>query len=296
MQSIKPRRKVDLVPYLFIGPQLILFAIFFIIPAAIGIYAAFSKWNIYTDPFPIFNGVSNFQQILLDTSTSFSKNFWSGMGNTLLFVVVCVPFCILLPLFMAVLLSLKPKGHGFFQALFYLPNILSISSVVLIWFYVFNRNEGFLNNVFGANINWLGSQPYAWSSIVIVTVWWCLGGNLVIYLAAINGVSKEIQEAADIDGAGLVRKYWRIILPCIKPQLSYTIVLTTIGQFNLYGQPLMLTAGGPNNTTHTMMMYIREGAFGSSSVAGISASMALMIGIVMIVTSAVLRKVTGEKE
>ena len=296
MQSVKPRRKVDLVPYLFIGPQLILFAIFFIIPAAIGIYAAFSKWNIYTDPFPIFNGLSNFQQILLDTSTSFSKNFWTGMGNTLLFVVVCVPFCILLPLFMAVLLSLKPKGHGFFQALFYLPNILSISSVILIWFYVFNRNEGLLNNVFHTNINWLGSQPSAWSAIVIVTVWWCLGGNLVIYLAAINGVSREIQEAADIDGAGLCRKYFRIILPCIKPQLSYTIVLTTIGQFNLYGQPLMLTSGGPNNSTHTMMMYIREGAFGTSSVAGISASMALLIGIVMIVASVVLRKVTGDAE
>ena len=296
MQRIKSGKRTDLVPYLFIAPQLILFSVFFIIPAVIGIFAAFSKWNIYTDPFPTFNGLSNFQQILLDTSTSFSKDFWTGMGNTMLFVVVCVPICILLPLFMAVLLSLKPKGHGFFQALFYLPNILSISSVVLIWFYVFNRNEGFLNNVFNTSINWLGSQPYAWTSIVIVTVWWCLGGNLVIYLAAINGVSKEIQEAADIDGASLSRKYLSIILPCIRPQLSYTIVLTTIGQFNLYGQPLMLTSGGPNNTTHTIMMYIREGAFGTSSVAGISASMALMIGVVMIITSAVLRKVTGEQE
>ncbi len=292
---LQQKRRVDLVPYLFIAPQLILFAIFFIIPAATGIFAAFSKWNIYTDPFPVFNGLSNFKQILFDSSTSYFTKFWNGMGNTLLFVVICVPFCILLPLFMAVLLSLKPKGAGFYQALFYLPNILSISTVVLIWFYVFNRNDGFLNNVFGTSTNWLGEQPYAWMAIVIITVWWCLGGNLVIYLAAINGVSKDIQEAADLDGASLWTKYTKIILPGIRPQISYTIVLTTIGQFNLYGQSLMLTAGGPNSSTYTMMMYIREGAFGSSSVAGIAASMALMIGIVMIVTSTVLNRVTAEK-
>ena len=130
------KHSFDIVPYLFIAPQLILFAVFFVLPAATGIIAAFSKWNIYTDPLPIFNGLDNFVQILVDSSTSYFQQFRTGMGNTLLFVVLCVPFCILIPLFMAILLSLKPVGHKFFQALFYLPNILSISTVVLVWFYV----------------------------------------------------------------------------------------------------------------------------------------------------------------
>ena len=290
------RRRLDITPYLFIAPQIILFTIFFIVPAATGIVAAFSKWNIYTDSMPTFNFLDNFKQILLDSSTSYFRMFRTGMSNTLLFVVICVPFCILLPLFMAILLSLKPVGHKFFQALFYLPNILSISTVVLIWFYVFNRNDGLLNNLFGTDINWLSTQPFAWTAIVVITIWWCLGGNLVIYLAAINGVSRDIMEAADIDGAGTPTKYLRIVLPAIRPQISYTIVLTTIGQFNLYGQSLMLTSGGPNDSTHTMMMYIRELAFGSSSVAGIAASMALLIGIVMIITSTVLNRVTAEKD
>lgn len=295
--SPRTHRKFDLVPYLFIAPQLILFLIFFILPAATGILAAFSKWNIYTDPLPVFNGVDNFVQILFDSTTSYFQQFRTGMFNTLLFVVISVPFCILVPLFLAILLSLKPLGHKFFQALFYLPNILSISTVVLVWFYVFNRSDGLLNNLFGGvDINWLGEQPYAWGAIVFITVWWCLGGNLVIYLAAINGVSRDIMEAASIDGASIPTQYFRIVLPAIRPQLSYTIVLTTIGQFNLYGQSLMLTAGGPNNSTHTMMMYIRELAFGSSSVAGIAASMALMLGVVMIFTSTVLNHVTADKE
>ena len=292
------RRRLDIIPYLFIAPQIILFTIFFIIPAATGIFAAFSKWNIYTDAMPTFNFLDNFKQILFDSETSYFQMFRTGMSNTLLFVVICVPFCILLPLLMAILLSLKPKGHKFFQALFYLPNILSISTVVLIWFYVFNRSDGLLNNLLGStvNINWLGEQPFAWLAIVVITIWWSLGGNLVIYLAAINGVSKDVMEAADIDGASVTTKYLQIVIPAIRPQISYTLVLTTIGQFNLYGQSLMLTAGGPNNTTHTMMMYIRELAFGSSSVAGIAASMALMIGVVMIVTSMILNRVTAEKD
>lgn len=296
------KKRIDLVPYLFIAPQLILFAIFFLIPAITGIVAAFSKWNIYTDAWPVFNGLGNFKQILFDSATSYYGKFRNGMSNTIWFVLISVPFCVVVPLFMAVVLSLRPKGHKFFQALFYLPNILSISTVVLIWFYVFNRSDGMMNNVLTqmmgqtVNINWLGEQPFAWTAIVVVTVWWCLGGNLIIYLAAINGVSKDILEAADIDGAGIVTKFTKITIPSIRPQLSYTIVLTTISQFNIYGQSLMLTSGGPNSTTHTMMMYIREMAFGSSSVAGIAASMALLMGIAMIITSTILKKITEERD
>lgn len=299
----KSKKKLkQLTPYLFIAPQIILFTIFFVVPAAIGIFAAFSKWNIYQDAAPIFTGLNNFKQILFNPESSYFTSFRTGMSNTLLFVVICVPFCIIIPLVMAMILSLKPRGHKFFQALFYLPNIMSISTVVLVWYYVFNRNEGLINNLFSrivghfVNINWLGEQPFAWVAIVIITVWWCLGGNLVIYLAAINGVSGDTLESAQIDGAGFFRRFWHIVLPTIKPQISYTLVLTTIGQFNIYGQSLMLTAGGPNNSTHTMMMYIRELAFGSSSVAGIAASMALSLGIVMVFITTVLNKITAERE
>lgn len=297
MKQTKGRR-LDVVPYLFIAPQLVLFAIFFIIPAVMGIVTAFSKWNIYYEPWPTFNGLDNFKQIFTDTSSTYYGDFRNGMKNTLFFTLISVPFCILVPLFMAIVLSLKPRGHKFYQALFYLPNILSISTVILIWFYFFNRSEGFLNNFFHINVNWLGEQPVAWISIAAITVWWCLGGNLVIYVAAINGVGRDMVEAADIDGVSLTKRFTKIILPNIRPQLSYTLVLTTISQFNIYGQSKMLTSGGPNSTTYTMMMYIRDIAFGTfgTSVAGVAASMALMLGAVMIVTSMVLNKITEQRD
>lgn len=292
------RRRFSAAPYLFIAPQLILFTVFFIIPAAMGIFTAFSKWNVYNQPWPIFNGLENFKQIFTDSSSTYYGDFRTGMKNTCLFVLMSVPFCILVPLLMAVVLSLKPRGHKFYQALFYLPNILSISTVILIWFYFFNRSEGFLNNFFGASVNWLGEQPFAWIAITVITVWWCLGGNLVIYVAAINGVSRDMLEAADVDGASLVTRFTKIVLPSIRPQLGYTLVLTTISQFGIYGQSLMLTSGGPNRSTHTIMMFIRSIAFGTfgTSVAGVAAAMALMIGMVMIVTSFVLNKLTAERD
>jgi multiple sugar transport system permease protein len=121
-----------------------------------------------------------------------------------------------------------------------------------------------------------------------VTIWWTLGGNLIIYVAALNGVSKEQLEAAELDGANSITKFFRISLPSIRNQLVFTTVMTTIAQFNIYGQPLMLTGGGPNNSTRVLMMYIQENAFGSStSVAGISSAMAILLGFVIMAVSIV---------
>ena len=131
-------------------------------------------------------------------------------------------------------------------------------------------------------------MKYAWIAILIVTIWWTLGGNLIIYVAALNGVSKEQLEAAELDGANSITKFFRISLPSIRNQLVFTTVMTTIAQFNIYGQPLMLTGGGPNNSTRVLMMYIQENAFGSStSVAGISSAMAILLGFVIMAVSIV---------
>ena len=252
----KGKRK-NIIPYLFITPQLILFVVFFLVPACMGIYAAFTKWDIFSSELPTFVGLGNFKEILFNEKSTYYRLFRTGFKNTITFVLFSVPICVALPLLMAVAINKKPFGHKFFQSLFYMPTVLSISTVILIWYYMFNKNLGLINNLFGLKTNWLGSQPYAWIAIVLVTVWWTIGTNLVIYLAALNGVSQDIIEAANVDGAGSVRKFFSIVLPSIRNQLSYTIVLTTVAQFNIYGQPLMLTAGGPNNSTNVLLMAIR---------------------------------------
>lgn len=277
-----------LVPYLFIAPQIVLFLIFFVIPAIIGIYAAFTKWDIFSTVPPQFVGFDNFNEIFFNKESSYYRLFWIGLRNTVSFVLMSVPFCIIVPLLMAVALNAKPKFYKFFQSVFYLPSVLSISTVVLTWYFLFNKNLGFINNTFHTNINWLGQQPFTWTAIVVVTVWWTIGGNMVIYLAAMAGVSKDILESADIDGAGPIAKFFKVILPSIKNQLIYTVVLTTIAQFNVYGQPLMLTNGAPKDTTRVLIMVIRSIAFptnGGKSISGIAAAMVLVLGVIIMVVA-----------
>lgn len=122
----------------------------------------------------------------------------------------------------------------------------------------------------------------------MLTVWWTIGGNMIIYQAALNGIPQDYYEAADIDGASSWKKFVHITLPSIRGQLLFTIVTTTIAQFNIYGQPLMLTNGGPNGSTTVLMMNVQQNAFGSGqSLAGISSAMSVILGICIMIVSMV---------
>lgn len=275
-----------LIPYLFIAPHITLFLIFFLIPAVFGVYIAFTKWDLFGTP--EFVGLDNFKEILFTKDSTFYKQLRIGLGNTIKFVLLCVPPAIILPLLFASALHAKPKGHKFFQAIFYAPSLLSIASVILAWQFMFHRRLGPINNIFGVNINWFGEQPYTWIAIVIVTIWWGVGGNMVIYLAAIAGIPRELYEAAKTDGANSIQLFFHITLPGIINPLAYTIVLTTIAQFNIYGQPLMLTGGGPRDSTRVLLMYIREHGFGTGgSIAGIASAMSLVLGLCIMVVAAI---------
>lgn len=281
----RKRKKINLWPAFFIGPHLVIFIIFFLIPSAYGIYISFTKWNLFTSP--EFVGLENYKTILFDHQSSFYAQFHNGLKNTFLFVLFSVPFCIIVPLLLATALSTKPKMHRLFQSVFYLPSLFAVSAVMIIWQFLLSVSYGPLNDVFHYSTNVLDNQPQAWISLVVVTVWWCIGGNMIIYLAALNGVPKSLIEAAELDGAGVFSKFFRITLPSIRYQILFTAVMTTIAQFNVYGQPLMLTAGGPDNSTRVLLMTIQENAFGQGiSIAGMSAAMAVMLGICIMIVSA----------
>ena len=290
------RKSRKAIPYIFIAPHIILFIIFFLIPVVFGIYASFTKWNIFQDP--IWVGLNNYKLILFSQESTFYRQFWNGLKNTVIFVVMCVPFQILIPLVIACMLSLKPKGRNLFQGIFYVPTLFSITSVTLTWFFIFNRSLGLFNRMFLTDINWYGEQPFAWMTIVITTLWWGIGGNMIIYVAALNGVDQAVLEAGAMDGAVGIKKFWYITLPSIKMPLLYTVVASIIAQFNIYGQPVMLTAGGPSESTNVLMMYIRGLAFGiGNPIAGTASAMAtclgLVIGIISLGQMFVMRKTAG---
>ncbi|MFB9631651.1 carbohydrate ABC transporter permease [Nonomuraea helvata] len=271
----------------FIGPHLVLFAVFGLLPGVYGLYIGFTRWNLLGDP--QFVGLDNFHEILFDTESVFHDQFVNGLVNTLIFVAVSVPLLIVIPLLLAAGLSRKDlKGAGFFQGVFYIPGLISVSAGAIAWVLMFNRELGPLNNLLGTDISFITTQPWAWLTIFVLTVWAGIGGNLVIYRSAISAVPRELHEAAQIDGAGTVRRFLSVTLPSIRFPLLYTMVLTTVGSFNVFGQPMMLTKGGPNSSTKVLMMNIRDLAFGTgASIAGMAAAMSMLLGVVLMLISAV---------
>ena len=283
------RRKIkkELLPYAYIAPQLFFFVIFFVTPSVYGIYAAFTKWDLFNEP--VFIGLSNFKTLLFDAGNTYYKQLRNGLGNTFKFVIFSVPLCIIVPLAIAVALQTKARGSKFFQALYYFPSLLSITTVALSWKYMFNTKYGVVPNLFGLKTDWF-APPYSWAVLVIVTIWWCAGGNMVIYQSALASIPKDHYEAAAVDGAGVWQQFVNITIPGMKYPLTYTLVMSVVAQFNIYGQPLMLTGFNNNEANAVLLMYIQENAV-KKQVAGMSAAMAVILGLCIMVVSFIQMRV-----
>ena len=280
--SMKTRRKI--LPFLFVTPHLIIFLVFSLIPIIYGLYISFTKWNFLGTPEWV--GLANYKEILFSTESTYYRQFMNGLKNTFLAVVLNVPPSIIVPLVLALALNVKVRGSKFFQSVFYLPCLLSLSAVSIIWIQILNKRFG-VPSVFGINSALTVEQPWAWLMIVLMSTWWAIGTNMVIYQAALGGVPKELYESASIDGAGSIKRFFYITVPSIRFQILYTIVMTTIAGFNIYGQPLRLTEGGPNGSTTVLIMEIRKLAFGTGQpIAGMASAMAICLGVVILIISA----------
>ena len=273
--------KRDLLPYAYIGPHLFFFVIFFITPSIYGIYAAFTKWDLFTEP--VFTGLENFKTLLFDSGNTYYRQLRNGLWNTIKFVIFSVPFCIIVPLSLALALNAKPKGSKFFQALYYLPSLMSISTVTLTWRYVFNTQYGIVNHFLGIPFNFF-TPPYTWFMLVVVTVWWCTGGTMVIYQSALASVPQDQYEAAAVDGAGAVQKFLHITLPNMRYPLMYTLVTSVIAQFNIYGQPDILLGFSNAEANAVLLQYIFENSV-KKQVAGMSSAMAVILGLCIMCVS-----------
>ncbi|WP_201023243.1 carbohydrate ABC transporter permease [Serinicoccus chungangensis] len=183
-----------LTPYLFLAPYLALFVAFVAFPAVYGLWISLHDWD-YMMSSQRFLGLQNYTD-LVDPASVVFRDFWNGMGNTLLFTVVSVPFLLVLPLLLALLLQQKFPGRTFFRAMFFAPYVLGVAVIGLMWRYLLDGNFGLVNAYLGTDISWTTSQPWAWVSLVGVTVWWTLGFNAVIFLAGLGDIPAEHYEAA----------------------------------------------------------------------------------------------------
>jgi multiple sugar transport system permease protein len=286
------RRTFRWTPYLFILPHLIFFIIFLAYPFFNGLYISLFRYDYLRPASTAFIGIQNYINLFSPGSVQYQV-FWNAMYNTLMFVLYSVPFLVIVPLGLALLLNTKTPGRNFFRAIYFSPWVLSVAVAALLWWWIFQSQGGLLNYyLIDLGIRpprWLSSMPWAMVSIVIMTVWWTVGFNMIIFLAALQDIPDYLYEAASIDGATGWQQFLRITLPMLRPVMVFIITITIIASFNLFGQPLFMTGGGPARpggggaTEPVMLRIYREGFERNQQ--GSAAAMSVVVATIMIVFS-----------
>lgn len=278
-------KKNSRVGYLFLAPFLIAFVLFLIIPTVTGFYLSLTDYNGMSLSNASFVGLDNYRAIF-DSNSYYFKDFWESLIRTLMYVILITPAVIIIPLVLSYVLNTMNAGKRLLKGMFYIPVVLSVSGIATLAGWVFDQKYGLINFVLTSlgfdAVPWLTNPTFAFMAIVVMTIWWTMGGNLIIYIASMQGISTEMYEAADIEGASKVKQFFKITIPSIRPQLAFTIIMSIIASFNIYGQPAVLTGGGPGKSTMSVAMYIRNTAFGSTQAAGMASAMGIFFGIMLI--------------
>ncbi len=289
------RRKFSLTPYLFILPHLILFAAFIGWPFINGLLISFQQYDILTPATNHFIGLTNYTNVLNPDNVHFNT-FWNALLNTVQFVLYSVPPLVILSMLLAVLLNTRVKGVNLFRGIYFAPWVLSVSVIGILWWWIFQSQGGLINyyltHLLGVSQapRWLSTLPWAWLAIVVATVWWTVGFNMIILLAALQDIPDQLYEAASIDGATGTQAFFRITLPMLRPVLAFVVTITIIASFNLFGQPFFMTGGNPPSPnggggTEPIMYRIYLEGFTGSADQGRAAAEALMVALIMIVVS-----------
>jgi multiple sugar transport system permease protein len=261
LKGVKKRKKFigseAFYGYLFVSPMVIGFLLVMLFPLIYSIYMSLTDWQLLGDP--NFIGTENYQRLVND------PDFWVVLKNTLIFAAGLVPINIILALLLALLLQKNLPGIGFFRTAIFIPVMTSIVVWSIIWKYMFGTEEGFINQVLAAigidGPAWLYDPDLAMGAVIVVSALKNVGLNMVLFLAALQQVDKNLYEASYLDGANKLRQFWNVTLPMITPTVFLTLILTIIGSMKVFGQIYVMTNGGPGNHTKVLVYYIWENAF-----------------------------------
>jgi ABC-type sugar transport system permease subunit len=249
------RKKI--LPYLLVSPYVIHFILFVAFPVGFSIVLTFHKWNIIS---PMeFTGVNNYIRLFND------KTFLKSMGNTIIFLLIHIPLQIIFALFLAEILNQKIKLKGVFRGAFFLPVIVSGVVVTILWQQLYGYDTGLLNRLLimiGLDkVGWLTDPNIAMASIAVMATWKNVGLYIVLFLVGLQTVPTQYYEAADLEGATHIQKFFKITLPMINPTIFMVMILSTIGGFSLFIEPYIMTGGGPLNSTVSAVLYIYKQGF-----------------------------------
>ncbi|MDM5340575.1 sugar ABC transporter permease [Fictibacillus enclensis] len=279
------KRSIQIAPYLFIAPNIILFLTFMVIPIFFTFYISFQQWGMFGKP--NFIGLDNYSRMFGD------KVFWISLRNTVYYTAGTVPFSAALGLIGALMLNQKVPLRAVFRTIFFAPVVVSLVAAGLIWSWMFNPNYGLFNEIlskFGIQgVDWLSSTTWAMPAVILTTLWVRIGYCLVIYLAGLQAVPDSLYEAADMDGANGWQKFWRITLPTIKPTTTFILVMEIIHGFMVFDLVFTMTKGGPGYSTTVIVQYIYQKAFTEGEMGYASAIGTFFFFVVMMLTLVQMR-------
>ena len=281
----RKKLKQTLEGYLFIAPWLVGFIVFMAGPVAASLGLSFFRWSLIRPP--SFVGVENYVTMFTDDPL-----FWQSLRVTLIYVAVAVPLQIAFALFLALLLNQKVRLIPIFRTMFYLPSVVGFVAVAVLWAWLYQPEFGlvndFLRRVGIEGPAWLISKRWALPAIIGASLW-TVGGTMIIFLAGLQNIPQHLYEAAALDGAGELAQFRHVTLPMLSPVIFFNLILGMIAGFRTFELPLVMTNGGPLNTTMFYALYLYLNAFSFLKV-GYAAALAWVLFIViLLVTVAQLR-------
>ena len=274
--------------YLFISPWLVGTALFTLGPILASFGLAFSRWNLFTPP--EFVGTANFQKLAHDPL------FIKSVFNTLYYTVFAVPIGLLLALGLALLVNHRVRGITLFRTAFFLPNIVAGVAMMMLWKWLFDPNFGLINMVLDwtglmALLEWIGFGRPQWLSsqggampAMIFMSFWGLGGSMMIFLAGLQNIPRQLLEAAELDGAGAWHRFIYITVPLLTPTIFFLMVVGVIASLQIFNQAYIMTQGGPAHATLFYVLYLFHNAFERFHM-GYACAMALILFVITLIVS-----------
>jgi multiple sugar transport system permease protein len=276
---IRVRRQLWSTPWLLAAPGLLIVGAFSLYPFLSTIYNSFTDRRTLLPGH--FVGLANYRELLHDDM------FWIGLRNSALYVVVVVPALVVLPLLLAMLVQRQIPGIAFFRSAFYTPVVASIVVVGLIWVWMLD-DRGLINSVLqalgGGKVNFLGDQWLLLFSAMAVTVWKGLGYYMIIYLAALANVPRELHEAAAVDGAGAIRRFFTVTMPAVRSTMVLVGALSSVAAFKVFSEVYLMAGpnGGPAGEDTTLVMLIERTGTGLSGRVGYASALSVVVFVVVV--------------
>jgi multiple sugar transport system permease protein len=268
----------------FLAPFIALYLLFIIGPALYGLLMSFFNTSLVKPGLSSFAGLGNYVEALSNA------DFWSSLWHTIWFTILTTPPLIVLAFVFALLADRVARGRWFFRLAFFAPFVLPSAVMALIWTWLYTPGLGLIENALGkigiTAPNWLGDPIWAMPSLAGATVWWTLGFNFVLYLAGLQDIPRELYEAAALDGAGPWQQIRRITIPLLGRTTTLVAVLQVIASLKVFDQMYIMTQGGPNFRTRSILMYIYDETFTNFRV-GYGAAVSMLFFLVVLAVSVI---------